>query len=900
MPNPSIRLFLSCVSDEFGAYRDALRHALTRPNVEVKIQEDFKALGGDTLKMLAEYVEHCEAVIHFVGDMVGSTPAASSVDVLLKRHPALETRLAEKGLGRDAAKTLTYTQWEAWLAIGFDKDLLIVEPAEGTARGPNYEPSDASRAAQAKHLKRLRAINRYPGPAFKNEDNLVAQIFGTAIIDALVKAAAKPKRQPRNLPLASLGDLFKGRDEKLEELRAALADAKGASVLVRALHGLGGVGKTRLAIEYAWAREADYSALLFVRAESPEALNTNFAALGGASVLDLPEKEAREDAIKIEGALSWLGANPTWLMILDNVDDPEAVKAVVEFMPRLKGGHVIVTARAANFPASVRKLELDTLDEESGTQFLLERTADDRLRGKDDEAQARTLARELGGLALGLEQAGAQIATDDIGFARYLKLWNENREKVLGWSDPTLTGSERTLATTWATSVAQLSPESHRLLDRLALLAPDPIPDSLLDVSVPGEAVNYDAHRARAGLFAYSLIARAKSKDGLSRGIVVHRLVQDFARRAMSKERGADALSGSLNWVHVTFAGNPEDVRAWPVLDLLVPHALAIARRAHEAGIAEPTALMFHQLGVLFYAKARYAEAEPLMRRVVEINEQHPGREAGKVATSIGNLALLLLETNRAAEAEPLLRRALALDKSAFGETHPRVAIRLSNLAELLRETNRPAEAESLIRRALQIDEAAFGPDDPNVAIRLNNLAGLLQHTNREAEAERLYRRALALLEREHGPDHPRVAAALSNLASLLQRTHPADAECLYRRALAIDEASYEPNHPNVAIRLGNLATVLSVTKRFIEAEPLSRRALEIDERAYGSDNPKVAFRLSNLASLLSARGRIDEAEPLVRRALVICEKNLGRDHPVTVTLRSNLAAVEAQRDGGA
>jgi tetratricopeptide (TPR) repeat protein len=896
MPKPSVRLFLSCVSGEFGAYRDVLRHALTRPNVEVKIQEDFRALGGDTLTMLAEYVEQCEAVVHFVGDMAGSTPAASSVDDLLKRHPELEMRVAEKGLGRDALKTLTYTQWEAWLAIGFDKDLLIVEPAEGVMRGPNFAPSDASRASQAQNLERLRASNRYPGAPFTNADNLVAQIFGTAVIDALVKAAAKPKRQPRNLPLPSLGDLFKGRDEKLEELRAALAGAKGVPVLVRALHGLGGVGKTRLAIEYGWKHDAEYSALLFVRAENAANLHANLAELASASVLDLPEKEVPEDVIKIEAALRWLGANPTWLMILDNVDDPEAVKAVVEFMPRLKGGHLIVTARAANFPASIRKLELDTLDEKSATQFLLERTADDRQPAKDDGEQARALARELGGLALGLEQAGAQIATDHIGFARYLKLWNENREKALGWSDPTLTGSEKTLATTWAMSVARLSPESRRLLDRLAVLAPDPIPDLLLDTLVPGEAADYDAQKARAGLFAYSLIARAKSEDGMPRGIVVHRLVQDFARWAMSQDRWVDALFGSLNWVHAAFADDPEDVRVWPVLDLLVPHALAIARRADEAGIAEPTALMFHQLGGLFFAKARYAEAEPLMRRVIEINALQPVQDIAKAASSMGNLALLLTETNRFGEAEALLRHALALDESAFGPTHPRVATRLSNLAELLRETNRLVEAESLIRRSLQIVEAAFGPDHSNVAVRLNNLAGVLQATNREAEAERLYRLALAILERNYGPEHPRVAAALSNVASALQRTCPADAEGLYRHALAIDEASYGPNHPIVAIRLGNLAALLGEAKRPIEAEPLSRRALEIDERAYGADHPKFAIRLSNLAGLLFSTSRLSEAEPLYRRALTICEKSLGPAHSNTLTVRRNLAVIEGAR----
>jgi len=104
--------------------------------------------------------------------------------------------------------------------------------------------------AQAQHLSRLRAINRYPCPPFKNEDNLVAQIFGTAVIDALVKAGKTgPPRQPRNLPLVSLGGLFKGREKALEELRAALVGGKGAAVVGRALHGLGGVGKMRLAIE---------------------------------------------------------------------------------------------------------------------------------------------------------------------------------------------------------------------------------------------------------------------------------------------------------------------------------------------------------------------------------------------------------------------------------------------------------------------------------------------------------------------------------------------------------------------------------------------------------------------------------------------------------------------------
>jgi hypothetical protein len=207
MAGPSVRLFISCVSGEFGSYRDALRHALTRPNVEVKIQEDFKALGGDTLHMLEDYIEQCEAIVHFIGDMAGSTPATSSVEDLLARRRDLQQKLEGKGLTREAMGQLTYTQWEAWLAIGFDKDLLIVAPVPGVERGPSNRPSDASLESQAEHLQRLEAIDRYP-IKFTSADNLVATILESAVIDALVKAQAAPTpakgREPFGATIAAI------------------------------------------------------------------------------------------------------------------------------------------------------------------------------------------------------------------------------------------------------------------------------------------------------------------------------------------------------------------------------------------------------------------------------------------------------------------------------------------------------------------------------------------------------------------------------------------------------------------------------------------------------------------------------------------------------------------------
>jgi tetratricopeptide (TPR) repeat protein len=859
----AVQLFLSCVSDEFGAYRDALRRALTRPNVEVKIQEDFKALGGDTLMKLEAYIKRCEAVVHFVGDMAGSQPKDFGVQALVSRHPDIKGRLPPLCAAIDAGAPISYPQWEAWLALYFDKDLVIAAPGPNFARDlgltPKLAPTEQCRAAQAAHLERLKAVGRYPEVRFANADNLVAQIFASAVIDALVKAAAKLDHQPRNLPFASLGSLFMGRDTALDDLRAALMSGKGAAVTGRALHGLGGIGKTRLAIEYAHWRETDYSMLLFVRAKDRATLQASLAALAGAEVLNLRESEAPQDAVKIEAVLKRLDANPTWLMILDNVDDDEAVKAVSDLMARLKGGHVIVTARAANFPASIRKLSLDALNEDAATEFLLERTRNDRASAGDDAAQARALAHELGGLALGLEQAGAYIARQHIGFARYLALWREKRDSVLKWFDKSLMSYDHDvgLAATWAASVGKLTPESRRLLDRLAFLAPDPVPDSLIDVPVPGEAPDYDAYEARAGLYAYSLATQAKGEDGAAKGFVVHRLVQDFARRAMTDDRPARALREALGWVNAAFLGDPDDVRNWPVLDPLAPHALAVARRADEAAIGESMGRLFNQLGLLFRAKARYSEAEPLYRRALANVEQSLGTDHPHLATTLNNLALLLKDTNRLGEAEPLYRRALAIREASLGPDHPDVAQSLSNLALLLQDTKRPAEAEPLYRRTLAIDEASYGPDHAEVATDLNNLAGLLNQMDRPAEAEPLYRRALAIFEKSYGTDHPKVATCLNNLAGLLRDTNRlGEAEPLYRRALKIDEASLGLDHPKVAIRLNNLASLLQDTNRLAEAELLYRRALAIFKKSLGPDHPNTAIVRENLAALVAALGK--------------------------------------------
>jgi hypothetical protein len=191
----SVRIFLSTVSDEFRAYRDGLRSDLTGPNVEVKVQEDFKDLGGDTLDKLDVYIAHCDAVVYLVGDMTGSAPPELPLRALRNKYPDLAEKLPPLGEALQSGVGLSYTQWEAWLALYHDKRLFIAKAGDGAERGPKYAPTDGSRAAQVGHLAGLRKAGRYPGHSFAGLADLAKHIAYTAILDLLVTAYAEEKAQ---------------------------------------------------------------------------------------------------------------------------------------------------------------------------------------------------------------------------------------------------------------------------------------------------------------------------------------------------------------------------------------------------------------------------------------------------------------------------------------------------------------------------------------------------------------------------------------------------------------------------------------------------------------------------------------------------------------------------------
>jgi tetratricopeptide (TPR) repeat protein len=846
------RVFVSAVTSEFGRARSAVGSDLRSRRLSVKVQEDFRQeADADTLlRKLHNYIRECSAVVCIIGDRSGASPTPAEAEPFIGFLPPGTTQAS-------------YTQWEFFFASHYRRRVcLYVAKA--------FKPEQPASNTDDPNLQRM-YLQHIEGLGLDREEFSTSDELGRKVLRQDWANSKQPK--PIVLPYPSIGDLFKGRGEFLQKLRENLKRGGHAAIVSQALYGLGGIGKTRAAVEYAWGHLDEYSALLFVIAETPEALRRNLAAL--ASIL-VPKLNTTDDAARLQAVIDWLQVNPGWFLILDNVDGKPALADVERLLGALSGGHVVVTSRLSNFSGNFRSLELGVLNIDDAIAFLLARTQGRRRKASDDDAKVREVATAVNGLALALEQASALIAKRRLTFDQYLEQWRSRRDEVLAWCDATVMGYPRAVAVTWRTSVAELSEGGRHLLERLAWLAPEKVPEFLLDVPIPGiDAENL--HDALDDLATYSLVTR----DAEGPFFLVHRLVQDVSRRSLADETRHQRLVEALGWIDAAFTGNPEDVRNWPRLLPLASHALAVTAYPDAADIFETAARLMNQLGSLLRAKALFDEAEPLMRGALASGE-NLGSDHPQFTTYLNNLALLLADTNRIVEAEPLLRRALAMDEKNFGQDHPEVATDLSNLAELLRATNRLPEAELLMRRALAIAEKSYDPYHPTVATRLSNLAGLLQDTNRAAESEPLIRRALAIDEEGYGPDHPKIAAHLINLAAALHDCdRHAEAEPLLRRALAIDENEFGPDHPTVAVILNNLAQLLQSTQRSPEAELLMRRALAIDEKSFGPKHPSVAIRLLNLARLLQDTNRLAEAEPLMRRqAEVFVEFTHRTGHP--------------------
>ncbi len=722
---------------------------------------------------------------------------------------------------------------------------------------------------------------------------------------------------------------FFGREEQLEELDNYFAS--GDSRRKAAVYGMGGVGKTQFAVRYARTRREKYRHAFFIGADSRLALDNHFAEI--ARRLNLPVLK-RADATQediLRAVHVWMETHRDWLVIFDNADD---LTIVHDYLPPNGQGHILLTTRDSDPDEIAHPVSLDVFTPDEAAQFLLKETL------KSDEAAARALAHEMGGLPLALDQAVAFIREMKSSLAEYLTLYRAEGRYLRQRRGRYVAGHE-SIAMTLGLAFRQLKKDNPTTADILLVCAfcnPDEIPEELFLNSgdALGETIAAVTGSVLAWLKALQPATRFSllERDPENRMLNLHRVVQDVIRDETTEEEQSQWAERFIAGLQKSF---PEvKFENWPVCSRLISQTFsALTTIEHFKIETETSARLLNQAGIFFYEQARYVQAELLYKQALGIKERVLGLEHPETAVSLNNLGMLYESQGRYWEAESLLKRALEIRERVFGVEHPETAVSLNNLAELFRFQGRHAEAEPLGERALGICERVLGPEHSDTARCLNNLALLYKSQGRLAEAEPLYERALGICERTFGAEHPSTAMSLNNLAALYQsqgryveaeplyeraleikertlgQDHPstatslnnlaelhdsqgryAEAESLYERALGINEQSLGPEHLDTAQALDSLAKFYQLQGRYVEAEPLLERALGIRERALGGEHPDTARSLNNLALLYASQGRYAEASPLYERALGISERMLGGEHPDTARSLNNLAGL--------
>ena len=427
---------------------------------------------------------------------------------------------------------------------------------------------------------------------------------------------------------------FAGREAVLEQLHEQLLQTSAAAMTqVQAISGLGGIGKTQTAVEYAYRYHLDepfYTTVFWVTADTAVNLATNFSAI--ADQLALPGAQSLIQDDKITAVRAWLNTHPNWLLIFDNADRPDWLTA---WMPANANGKVLLTSRASEFAhlGIDEPIALDVLSDAAALTLLFARTG--IARSAATVAEAKALNQQLDGLPLALEQASAYIKAQKLSdFARYLRAFERQGLRQLEKASPQTGNYPSSVLQTWQLNVDAVqanNPAARALLELSAFLAPDDIPFSILTAGAShlgaelGDFLQSDDRNDESDrtlalrellqlLNDYSLVQWAASTPTYR----VHRLVQAVVRDQLVVDAAKGWVEQAIAAIAAAYPGS--GFGQWPVCRLLLPHWLTVVAQAEQQQYTSAAlGLLCNQAGYFLSEQGRYSEAEPLYRQALEI-----------------------------------------------------------------------------------------------------------------------------------------------------------------------------------------------------------------------------------------------------------------------------------------
>jgi tetratricopeptide (TPR) repeat protein len=721
---------------------------------------------------------------------------------------------------------------------------------------------------------------------------------------------AKPTdaRPPWNVPAPN--PQFSGREDELARLRAMFAESA-----VVALYGIGGVGKTQLAIQFAHTAADDYEIVWWIPAEQPDQVDLRLAELAVGLGL-IPQVADR--SIDARKALGYLRARSDWLLVFDNAEDPAALRS---WLPG-GGGHVLITSRIASWHELATPFELQVL-RRAGSAELLRRGRDDL---SDDEVEL--LGDRLGDLPLAVAQAAGVLAETGMAVSDYLEYVEAKAAQILDEGAPsTYEGVSLAAVTRLSLSnLAEANPAAAHLLRICAFLAPEPVPFRMLIEAARG--IGSSAWTA-GGDGAVRDMVRQIGRYGLARsdrsGLQMHRLTLLIIRDQSTEQ--AEAISLLVR----ARPGDPHDPACWADWGIFLPHlqaadvvttddaelrqvvceavwyllrsgaseaALSLAQAVHEGwGVrygdddpltlraADAVAQAYRDLGR--FTKACEVDEDTLERRRRVFGDDH-----AETLAAAHNLAIDHHALGRFAQARRLNEETFTARCRILGAEHPDTLASANNLAIDLYADGDPKAAARLDETTLQLRRQILEPNDLCTFTSENNLAVTLRATGDEMRARQLHedlvtRRCAAL-----GDDHPHTLTSVNNLGVSLRATgDAAEARRTHERALERRRALYGDDHHDTLTSAGNLAVALYFLEDYGAARTLNEDTLKRRRRVQGEDHPDTLVCAGNLAACLRATGDPDMAKGLNEDTLVRRRRVLGENHPLTLLAASNLAA---------
>jgi hypothetical protein len=516
-----------------------------------------------------------------------------------------------------------------------------------------------------------------------------------------------------------------GRDGLLAELEGRLARSP-----VIVLYGLGGAGKTSVAVEYAHRRLANCGVVWQLAAEEPATLAAGFG--------ELAAQLGPRPGDPVAAVHAALARRDDWLLIFDNVPDPAEIAGMV---PPAGGGQVVVTSRYAFWPGG-QAVEVPVLDRAVGAGFLLARTG---VAGAAEEKAADELAAELGGLPLALEQAAAYMESTGRGIGQYLGLFRRRRAELLGRGE---------VATTWSLALAELGDPAAGLLRLVACCAAEDIPLDLLlrprpglEFEVPVEPLlrpllddELAQDDAVAGMRRYSLISAPR--DGR---VSVHRLVQAITLDQLPEDDRSAWRQAAASVIEAALPGDPRNPAAWPVFTALLPHAQAAL---------DPVSEGMFRVAMYLGDVGSYAATRNLARQVFKVREESLGGEHPDTLVALATLAFWTGLAGDPAESRDQCAAMLPVLERVMGAEHPETLAVRSNLARFTGQAGDPAAARDQFAALLPVRERVQGAEHRKMLIDRANLAHNIGQAGDPAAARDQYAALLPVTERVMGAEH--------------------------------------------------------------------------------------------------------------------------------------------------